>query len=91
MTSPFTKAAALFQRLGELSLLADGGADGLFALGDVAQLIVLFLDLLNLHFIQSAGGFLAVAADERDGGTFGQQAQGAADLSFRQAESAGYK
>ena len=58
---------ALFQRLGELALLADGGADGLFALGDVAQLIVLFLDLLNLHFIQSAGSFLAVAADERDG------------------------
>ena len=74
---------ALFELRSQFPLLVDGTEDGFLPFGYVAQLVMLLLDVLYLYFVQSAGSFLTVTADERDGGTFVQQVEGTADLSFR--------
>ena len=77
---------ALFELRSEFALLVDGTEDGFLPSGYVAQLVMLLLDVLYLYFVQSAGSFLTVTADERDGGTFAQQVEGTADLSFRNSQ-----
>ena len=67
----------------QFSLLVDGAENRFFPFGYVAQLIVLLFDLLYLHFIQSAGGFFTVTADERNRSTFTQKMECTTYLSFR--------
>ena len=51
------------------------------------QLIPQTTDRTNLQFVQSAGAFLAIATDERDGGTFVNELDSLFNLPFRDAGS----
>ena len=77
---------ALLQLVGQFALFLDGLQDGLLALGHFAQLVVAFLDFSDLHFIQSACRFLAVAADEGYGGSPVEQGESVFYLSHGNIE-----
>ena len=55
---------ALLQLGSQLVLLVDGLEDGFLALGYLGELVESLLYFAYLYFIQSAGGFLSVSADE---------------------------
>jgi hypothetical protein len=56
---------ARLQFVGQLALLGNGGQNGFAAVGEIAEVGQLLFDVANLHFVQIAGGLLAVARDER--------------------------
>ena len=66
----------------QFALFLNGAENGFLALGSFAQFLILCLDSLNLHFVQSSRCFLAVTADERNCRSVFQQAEGRAYLSF---------
>ena len=77
-----TSLDTFLQLGGQLALFLDGLEDGLLALGCFGELVVSLLDFAYLHFIQSAGRFLSVSADEGYGGSPVQQGEGIVYLSF---------
>ena len=78
---------ALFQLGRQLLLLGDGLRDGLLALLDLLQAVVLFADGSNLHLVQRPRAFLSVACDERDRGTVVQQRQRSSHLFLVQPQA----
>ena len=60
---------ALLQFGSQLALFFDGLEDSLFTFGHFGELVVSLLYFAYLYFIQSAGGFLSVSADEGYGGS----------------------
>ena len=60
--------------VGEQIAFGEGFQDRLPALFDLDHLGEAIADGGDGHFIQAPGGFLAVAGDERNGGSFGEQA-----------------
>ena len=73
---------ALLQLGSQLALLVYGLEDGFLALGYLGELVESLLYFAYLYFIQSAGGFLSVSADEGYGGSPVQQGEGIAYLSL---------
>jgi hypothetical protein len=73
----------------ELALLVDGLEDGGAALVQLGQVLVAVADVAQLHLVQLARGFLAVAGDERDGVAGQQQLQRGGHLCRAQAELGG--
>ena len=67
------------QFVGQSPLTLNGLEDGLFAGLEFGEAFELLLDGGHLHLVERAGGLLAVAADEGDGGPFAQQADGPFD------------
>ena len=62
-----------FQLVGQLALLGDGGKDRFAARDQIAEVGELFFDVADLHFVEIAGGLLAIARDERHGAAVVQQ------------------
>ncbi len=81
---------ARFQLIGQLALFFDGVQDGFAARDQIAEVGELLFDVADLHFVEIAGGFLAIARDERHGAAAIEQfddrdqaAQGNIDASAR--------
>ena len=81
---------ARFQLIGQLALLFDGVQDGFAARDQIAEVGELLFDFADFHFVEIAGGFLAVARDEGHGAAAIQQlddrdqaAQGNVDASAK--------
>ena len=64
---------ARLELVGELALFGDGGQDGFAPVHNVAEVGEVLLDGENLHFIQVAGGLLAIACDKRHSSTVVEQ------------------
>ena len=79
------RAQDIGHQLALLERLDDGGA----AVVEGDQLLHALLDVLDLHLVERAGGLLAVAGDEGDGGAVGEEFGGGADLDGAQAELLG--
>ena len=75
---------------GQFALPLDGRQDGLPAGFQLGEPVQLFLDRPDLQFVERAGRFLAVAADEGDRGAFAQQAYRALHLREADPESLCY-
>ena len=56
-----------FQLWSQFPLLLDGGKYGFLSFGQFTQFLIPCLNVAYLHFIQSAGSFFTVTADERNG------------------------
>ena len=83
-------ADALAEVVGEFALLFNGGEDVFAAMDKLLHAVVFLLDLRHLHFIEPAGGFLAVTADEGDSGSCREEIYGAGHLLEAQTEFFGY-
>ena len=70
----------------ELALLVDGLQDRGAALLQLAQVLRALADVAQLHLVEAAGGFLAVAGDERQRVAFVEQRERAGDLARRERE-----
>ena len=75
---------------GQFALPLDGRQDGLPAGFQLGEPVQLFFDRPDLQFVERAGRFLAVAADEGDRGAFAQQAYRALHLREADPESLCY-
>ncbi len=71
---------AVAQRVGELTLCVDGLENGILALLQLLEFLVEVADGRHLHFVEVAGGLLAVAADERYGAAGVEQVERGVDL-----------
>ena len=74
----------------EFALFLDSLEDSFLALGNFRKFVVPFLDFSNLDFIQSAGRFFAVTADERYGSSPVQERECIFDLSLGNVQSRCY-
>ena len=64
---------ATLQLVGHLALLLDGREDGLLALLQFLEFVETVADACHLHLVHSTAPLLAVAADERYGGSLFEQ------------------
>ena len=64
----------------ELSLLVDALDDGSATFFHLVQILGALAHIAQLHFVESAGRFLAIACHEREGGALGKERERAAHL-----------
>jgi hypothetical protein len=67
----------------QFALLVDRREDGAAPLLHLAQIAQAFVEQAQLNVVETAGGFLAVAGDERHGRAFVEQRGGGEHLLYR--------
>ena len=85
-----TGGDAVAQVAGQAALPLNGREDGALALFEFAKAMALSFDGTDGHLVEPACGLLAVAADERDGGSFGKELHRGGHPPFGQAKAPGY-
>ena len=73
--------------VGEEFALLERCEDGVAAFVEFGELLEAVADGGDGDFVEGAGGFLAVAGDEGDGGAFGEELGGGLDLGGRRLSS----
>ena len=75
--------------VGHVALVAYRLENKFFAMEKFLKVVVELRDVENFHFVECAGGFLSVAADERNRGAFVEKFDGGFHRVFRQGKSVG--